>query len=73
MLMSTKKCFRKKLQCFIRSSSEDEPPAPKRSKLFSFKAVEGKVRKRPKRNCEQEIQLYLGDVLVVNVLWGVGS
>ena len=43
------------------SSSEDEPPAPKRSKLFSFMAVPGKVRKKRKRNSEQEVHLYLGD------------
>ena len=43
------------------SSSEDELPAPKRSKLFSFMAITGKVHKKRKKNCEQEIQLYLGD------------
>ena len=43
------------------SSSEDEPPAPKRSKLFSFMAVPGRVQKKRKMTCEQEMQLYLGD------------
>lgn len=45
------------------SSTSDEEPASKKSKLFSYMVVPHRVRSKRKKSCEQELLLYLQDTL----------
>ena len=45
------------------STSDEEPSAAKKSKLFSYMVVPHHVRNKRKKSCEQELLLYLQDGL----------